>query len=78
MEIVMEEDEIEESDVVSSANSSLDEKLHLWLNSFPTSGHFNWDLFRELSMEVMKPIVSQCSVSCGYGELQPTERSKGK
>ena len=52
--------------------------LDSWLDTFPNKEGFNRELFKDITKEVLKPIVEQCSVRCDHGELQPTERLKGK
>lgn len=72
-----EEDEEEEYEE-KEENRADDGAIESWLDSFPAPEGFNRELFRDIGKEVWKPIIQQCSVSCNHGELQSTERSKGR
>ena len=48
-------------------------ELHRCLNNI-----FNRDLSNDLASQLLKPDIKQSSVSCDYGNLQSSERSRGK
>ncbi|KAK3728179.1 hypothetical protein QZH41_019023 [Actinostola sp. cb2023] len=70
------EHEHEEEEVEDLEEGKDEDLLDSWLDTFPAQEGFNRDLFKDIASELLKPVVKQCSVSCGHGELQPTERSK--
>ncbi|KAK3728367.1 hypothetical protein QZH41_008967, partial [Actinostola sp. cb2023] len=72
------EHEHEEEEVEDLEEGKDEDLLDSWLDTFPAQEGFNRDLFKDIASELLKPVVKQCSVSCGHGELQPTERSKGR
>ena len=53
-------------------------KLEAWLASFPGPEGFNHELFREITLDIVKPVIRQCSVGCSGKDLQINELEKGK
>lgn len=53
--------------------------INSWIEMFPAQEGFNRELFKDITKEFVMPVIQQCSVDCNdHGELQPTERERGK
>jgi len=73
-EQVLNDDDFEEEEENIERYLTIDNCLESWFDSFLASKGFNRELFKELGMEMMNPLVTQCSVvlvSCSH-------RSKGR
>ena len=78
MEAVFESADSEEVDDDEEVEGSGDEfKLKEWLATYPGPAGFNHKLFSDISLDILKPVIRQCSVGCGEG-LHLNELEKGK